>query len=554
MPTQTQSQARVALVLRAFLAGAALLLFAGDPKEPAATRPFGIAVLGGFLVYALVLWAVSARSGRLLRPRLAPWFDVGWVTLLVVVSVEVSDVFYPLYLFPVLTAAFGAGFRAGLAVLLVSAVAFLVDGIVTIVRTPELPAGIAEYLISPFILLAIGYLIVVWGGHEVRQRAKLTLIREVTALSGARGGLEGTLTRLLSTLREFYGADACVLVVAEKEPSRTWMRSVTKARPAAAPELAVPEALATLLLSPGGAAFVARRRRGRSARAEIAETAEVPLQAEALLDALDGASLVSAPLRFRANADARLYVVRSKGPPLDRYSAASLLQVAAQIAPVLENVRLVDRLAADAAEEQRRRIARDLHDSVIQPYLGLRLGLGAAERALAAGRTAEGAAQVARLAALTDGEIETLRGYVRSLREGATTSADGLLGPGLQRFCSRFSEATGIRVEVSTEGELVRDDRIAGEVFQMIAEGLSNVRRHTDAGKVEVRIRAEAGRLWLAISNERAGAPAPPFFPRSIGERAAALGGSARVQPAVGYTTVHVEIPLTVARGEARAG
>ncbi len=395
---------------------------------------------------------------------------------------------------------------------------------------------------GPLTLLALGYLIVVWGGHEVRQRAHVALLREVTALSGSRLGLDGTLTRLLTTLRAFYAADACVLVVSE---DRRWIRSATKGRPAAAPEVALPDELAALLLSPAGAALAARRRRWRGSRVEtLGPEFVTAVRADELLDALDGASLASVPVRFRANSDARLYVVRSKGRALDGHDAALLLQAAAQVAPVLENVRLVDRLAEDAAEEQRRRIARDLHDSVIQPYLGLRLGLGAAERALAAGRSVEGAAQVARLATLADGEIETLRGYVRSLREGGAASAAGLLGPGLERFCSRFSEATGIRVEVSTEGDPVRDDRVAGEVFQMIAEALSNVRRHTDAGRAEIRISAASGRLHLTIANERAGDPVAEFFPRSIGERAAALGGSARVEPGRGSTAVHVEIPL----------
>jgi signal transduction histidine kinase len=542
---------RLAVALRVLLAGVGLVLFSADPTEPPGRRALGQAVLGGFLAYAIVLWAIWGRSGRSVPARVSPWIDVVWVTLLVGVTAgSQSDVFYPLYLFPILIAAFGNGFRGGLAVLLASTAAFLAVGILTIPVIPGYSGGVEPYIISrPLYLLALGYLIVVWGGHEMRQRARLALLREVTELSGSRAGMEGTLTRLLATLREFYGADDCLLAVAEGDPPRRWMRLVTKRRPGAAPEMALPDELAALLLSPGAAAFVARRRASGRVIIETADRNATPgagaaFSAAALLDALDGRSLATVPVRYSAGADARLYVVRSRPDALHRDDAASLAQVAAQIAPVLENVRLVDRLAADAAQEQRRRIARDLHDSVIQPYLGLRLGLGAAAQTLAAGRAEEGAAHVARLAALADGEIETLRGYVRSLREGGAASADGLLGPGLERFCSRFSEATGIRVEVSTEGDPVRDHRIAGEVFQMIAEGLSNVRRHTEAAKAEVRIRAAGGRLHLTIANEHAGAPVPPFSPRSIYERAAALGGAARVEPTRGSTAVHVDIPL----------
>ena len=47
------------------------------------------------------------------------------------------------------------------------------------------------------------------------------------------------------------------------------------------------------------------------------------------------------------------------------------------VTPVLENIRLVDRLASEAAEYERQRIARDIHDGMIQPYIGLQLGLAA---------------------------------------------------------------------------------------------------------------------------------------------------------------------------------
>jgi signal transduction histidine kinase len=195
--------------------------------------------------------------------------------------------------------------------------------------------------------------------------------------------------------------------------------------------------------------------------------------------------------------------------------------------------------------EERRRIARDLHDSTIQPYLALRLGLAAADTAFAAGRTDEAASRVRRLVELADGEIETLRGYLRELRGGEGTAPGGLLDAGLRRFCSRFSEATGMRVDVVISGHPVRNDRLAAEVFQMVAEGLANVRRHTSAGRSEVRIEVAGDRLRLTVTNDEAGPGTPDFYPRSLGERAAALGGTARVEhPRRDTTAVCVDIPL----------
>jgi signal transduction histidine kinase len=238
-----------------------------------------------------------------------------------------------------------------------------------------------------------------------------------------------------------------------------------------------------------------------------------------------------------------MYVARKASRAFDRDDADFLRHVLDQVVPVLENLRLVDQLADEAALDERRRIAMDLHDSVIQPYLGLRLGLSAARAALAAGRAEEAGAHVDRLVQLADGEIETLRGYVKDLRAERGGEQVGLEAS-VRRFCRRFSEATGIRVDVAMAGAQGAGP-VAPEVFQMVAEALSNVRRHTSATRAEVQVEVAAGQLRVVVANDGAAPEAAPFFPRSLGERAAALGGSVTVHhPAPGTTAVRVDVPL----------
>ena len=82
-----------------------------------------------------------------------------------------------------------------------------------------------------------------------------------------------------------------------------------------------------------------------------------------------------------------------------------------------------------------------------------------------------------------------------------------------------------VRYDRYTEDRLVIGDRLAAEVFQMIAEGLSNVRRHTLAGRAVVRLARENGTVTVEIENEgRVGQAQSHFIPRSIAERAEALG------------------------------
>lgn len=554
MTRALQGQERLRTALRVALALSGFLVYLGDTSEHPARRPFAIAVLLAYLAHGLVLYAVGVRRGRYVQATRAAWIDLAWVTLLVAVSEGTSSIFFPLYLFPILHASFGGGFRSGMAVAVGAVASFAVIGAATAPHGPELELN--AFVTRPLYLLLLGYVIAAWGDHEVLSRARLALLRDITSLSNPRFGIERTVGRFLQAVRGFYDADACRLVVAPEDGS-AWMRTVARGAADPGESVAVPPELARVLLPELPALAIRARARagpGTSPEMEIdgpadgvGAVAASPEQRElaaSLAMALDAGAVLSVPFRYQAGAVGRIHVSRARARPFERAELDFVRHLVEQVIPVLENIRLVDRLASDAAEEERRRIARDLHDSVIQPYLGLRLGLSATQQALSAGRLEEGTANVARLVALADGEIQTLRGYMRGLREGAAATAGGLLDEGVRRFCARFSEATGIRVEVAVEGEGVRSDRLAAEVFQMVAEALSNVRRHTAADAAVVRIRSAEGRLDVTVTND-ASPDEGDFFPRSIGERAAALGGTVRVErQAAGRTAVHIEIPL----------
>lgn len=536
---------RLTAALRVIVATASLAIFFADPSEHPARRPFVNAVLLTFAAYSVGDWALVTRRGHGVPPRAAPWIDAAWVTLVVAVSQATSGIFYPLYLFAIVGASFGSGFRRGIAVAGASALGFAVVGAATAPRGIDLRL----FVIRPLYLFVLGYLIAVWGEHEVRSRARLALLREVTALSNPRFGTEPALGRILEAIRSFFDADSCRLVISDERSGEHWMRAALRGSgPQPAPTSVPPELAKDLLPLPADAAFLARAsRRGRASVAVIPAGGPPyegdPVVGSTLLARLEAGALLSLPFRFHASAAGRLHVIRRAQPRFDRGDAEFLRLVLDQVTTVLDNLRLVDRLASEATVEERRRIARDLHDSVIQPYLGLRLGLLATRTALAADHLDEARTQVERLVQIADGEIQTLRGYVNDLR-AAERDADAELDATLRRFCRRFSDATGIRVDLSTEGTSVAG-RVAAEVFQMVAEALSNVRRHTLAGHAEVRVGASKDRLRLTVTNDGAGPSLITFRPRSLEERAAALGGTLEVEhPAPGSTAVHVEIPL----------
>jgi signal transduction histidine kinase len=264
---------------------------------------------------------------------------------------------------------------------------------------------------------------------------------------------------------------------------------------------------------------------------------------EMLAVTLDASAFVSAPVLQHGKSTGRLYLLSTLPRTFTRSEAAFLSLALEHILPVIEHLQLLEKLASDAARDERRRIALDLHDAVLQPFIGLRLGLTALSEKLAAGNQGI-AADVRRLLEMSSDGIEQLRDNVLALRK--TTVRGETLLPAIRRVAERFSALTGIDVEVSENGAIQVSDRVAGETLQMIAEGLSNVRRHTAATRARVGVTSDAGRFVVRIENDGSERDSfASFQPRSIGERASALGGDVRVERrAGGGAIVEIEVPV----------
>ena len=192
---------------------------------------------------------------------------------------------------------------------------------------------------------------------------------------------------------------------------------------------------------------------------------------------------------------------------------------------------------------------------MIQPYLGIQFGLSALDQKLESGNLAI-RDNVQELLELTKHELGELRRFVWGLKAGEERM-DVLL-PAIERYAERFSLVTGITVDVEAHGKVKVNDRLAAELFQIVAEGLSNVRRHAFCRDARVEILCKETSLQLQIKNSRPRTGSPvevergdghdgvrPFRPHSIAERAAALGGDTQVYvDEKDYTVVSVGIPL----------
>ncbi len=546
MQAPWSSETRVIALGRLLLAASGLGVIYLVPTEPDRFVPVTYTALVLYTLFSASVYVAQLR-GRELRFMLdwGHWIDIGCYTLLITLSSGTNSIFFFGYFLPILSASFRWGFVSGMRVALVAAVStilFTALGAFTSIPTWE-PQ---RYLIRPAFLLTLGYMIARWGEQEIALKRRLELLRTLATSANPRFGMNRTLGQMMYALMQHFGADRCALILHEDASAERTLRRCSRDDPesAAFPQ-ELPESAARLLLGLPAAAIVLHEPAGsRTVDVVTGERSPEHCEAcEAIAVALEATFFVSVPLAYRDRDLGRLFLGADRPWRLDDAETRFLLHAVGQALPVIENLRLVTQLAAAAADDERRKIARDIHDSVIQPYVGLQIGLSGLRQKLAAGTGADLSEDVDRLLELTSLGIADLRLQVSALKQGGSPGVS--LVPAVRRFASRFSEVTGIAVEVEAREDLRVADRLAAEAFQMVAEGLSNVRRHTQSALARVGLALENGALHLRIENPAGPDPCAPFTPKSIAERAAALGGGATVLAGVaGATVVQIEVPL----------
>ena len=203
----------------------------------------------------------------------------------------------------------------------------------------------------------------------------------------------------------------------------------------------------------------------------------------------------------------------------------------------------------EAQEEERRRIARELHDEVGQSLTALTISLeGVSQLAL------EGAmrGKIAEIQELTKNLIAEVNALSVELRPRVLDDL-GLI-PGLLSLFSRFSSQTGVEIDFKHTG--IKRKRVTPEIeisaYRIIQEALTNVVRHADVKTTSVRLQVEADMLWIQVQDEGKGFDLQQAMKAedsmgllSMTERAEQVGGWLEVQTAPGEgTLITCQLPL----------
>ena len=210
--------------------------------------------------------------------------------------------------------------------------------------------------------------------------------------------------------------------------------------------------------------------------------------------------------------------------------------------------RLLRRLVV-AQEEERRRLARELHDGLGQRLTALRLSLEALEKAPAEQRTQ--IATALETLARIDQDVDFIAWELRpaALDELGLTRV-------LDTYVREWSRHSGVRAAFhSRPGNLERlAPEVEASVYRIAQEALNNVAKHADARSVNVLLELRGETLALVVEDDGRGFQQAATGETMIGlngmrERALAVGGSLEIEPTPGGgTTILANIPTAVHR------
>jgi signal transduction histidine kinase len=480
---------------RLFLAAAAIVGVYIDPAEPSRFPAVAYGLLWTYLGLSIVARAVIGLRFVTKRGVVAlHMIDVVLPCMLMFVAEGPSSPFFVLLPFALLAAAYRWGYGAtivtgavGIAVLLVNAAV-----VWTGAGPDELHAAALDptrFVLRGVYLLVLTVLIGYLSERSHRSHAEASVLADLFGLVRQPQPLRQLLEDGARRLTELFGARGLVLAVLEPDEDRAtvWTYRSGAERGHGIVRGSIPAGDLGIYFS--GPEPIALGGSGSPApellaklRWQSALAGNVPL-GEAML--------------------VRLYLAEpaiASGTARRTDFFATILE---QIGPAVYSLHLLQRLRSRIASDERRWLARELHDGVVQSLLGLELELQThLEREKR--RTATPGTTLVQVRDGLRAVVLEARALIDELQRRTATASD--LGVNVKRMAARLARETGINVEVLNFEQLADcTDRTAGLVARIVREALANVRKHSGARNVTIHYVRQGGVSRLVVADDGRG-------------------------------------------------
>jgi signal transduction histidine kinase len=264
-------------------------------------------------------------------------------------------------------------------------------------------------------------------------------------------------------------------------------------------------------------------------------------------------SFLGVPVVTEGRSVGNLYLTNKRDAAEFSESDQLLVEMFALRAGVaIENARLHEQVQRLAIVEERERIARDLHDGIIQAIYGVALSLEDVPLMMA-NEPDEASARVDRAIDSLNLTIREIRNFILGLRSELLHGADLLAG--LASLSNEFGAAgtAEIDLDLAIDPEIVASFPTGHRVqlLQMTRETLSNAARHARAKRIRVVLRVENGAVVLRVEDDGVGfdtaaaRPAGHLGLANLHDRAATMGGTVEIESTPGAgTTLAIRVPI----------
>lgn len=509
-----------------------------------------------YLVYSVAVLAVSRSRGlayRLLRAPLIPSaLDIAvFMALLYMTNGAESPFFSPL-VFLILSATIQWGSRGAVAMGGITLALFLPAALVAAVGDGHGGDAALTTIVRLGYIVVVTVLLAAFGRHLERVIDELSRLSDPVQ-DGFNQGEPPMSQALKHALRVFGARRGALLWVDGEEPyvhvvECAGDRYQTRTLPPSGEEWLVEPSLARAVFMFDRASGVSVARSG--ARTVLGPKA--PLSAM-FLSAYNFDRVLVVPLQAEP-LEGWIFIFDHEEPATEDFAIGSMLSAQASTSLERWEAHRTHREAAAAAD--RVRLARDLHDGVLQFLAGAALQLEGLLRArdLPAGPQARLAALKQ---ALTDEQRE-LRSFISATREvrGDADVSRHHLELELRELADRLSRYWNISVQArAVPAEARVSVRMGYDVGRLVREAVANAVRHGEACHVDVAAAAEDGWLKIEITDDGHGFAFEGELtdgellssgqgPRSLQERAQSLGGRVGLRSGAGGSSLVIELPL----------
>jgi len=403
----------------------------------------------------------------------------------------------------------------------------------------------------------VGYL----GERETHLRANTSLIAGVMAKARSEAGFRETMQAVMETLLDLFDADRAVLAVRQTGSGRAFLWEAERDRGTHKTVVQLSELESFqkeryFFPVPGQTFYASRRsmpRQGdqrfqllvRDAESDHLVNASCPFP-DYFLTWHPCSSLLAATVALGEQSEwcGRLFLFDPRIG--DRAAKVRLLHdLAEELAPAIYTVYRLRRLRSRAVSMERARIARELHDGVIQTLIGIEMEVAVLRRQEAAIDPVRMADELRRIHGRLREEILNVRDLIQRIKPIDLNGRQFL--DSLAQMVDRFHHETGISATFASEfQEITLPQHLAREVARIVQEALVNVRKHSQARSVLVRFAAEGGLWKLVIEDDGRGfefsgrlsqaeLDAARRGPMVLKERVRSIGGELAIESVPGH-------------------